>query len=166
MTKDQVETQIIGQSKLNTLMELLEEIGNHQVIIWTQFHVEADMILAASKDKTWGRVDGTIPQVAKDESINQFKRGGIQYIIAHPKSMGHGHRLINCHYEIFYSFSHSYDEFKQAPDRIHRKGQTEECTMYWLIAKGTYDQVIYNVAKTKGDIVAATFNFIKERNRI
>lgn len=159
-----IDTQIIGKSKLNSLLELLDEIGNHQAIIWIQFHEESKMI--SQQLKKWGRVDGLIKQDVRDLNINKFKKGDLQYLIGHPKSMGHGHRFINCHYSIHYSFSHSYDEFKQAPDRIHRKGQTEECSMYWLIAKNTYDQVIYDCVRKKGNIVTATFDFIKGRNTI
>ncbi|GAF89545.1 unnamed protein product, partial [marine sediment metagenome] len=40
----------VGQSKLNELKELLDEIGDHQVIIWTHFHYEADMVERLFKD--------------------------------------------------------------------------------------------------------------------
>lgn len=148
-----------GKSKLTELEALLEEIGNHQVIVWTQFHREADQI--STIVKKFGRIDGTVNQLDKDLSINYFKNGDLQYLIAHPKSLGHGHTLINCTYMVYYSLSFSLEEHIQSLDRNYRKGQTKGVSNYSLIAKNTIDEVIYKALQTKKDIVNETFNYIK-----
>jgi SNF2 family DNA or RNA helicase len=149
-----------GKSKNNELAELLEEIGNHQVIIWCQFHEEGRQIKKMLKDKA-EIINGTIPQAERESSISRFKQKSLQYLIAHPKSMGHGHTLTTCSYAIYYSMDYSYESWKQSADRIHRYGQKNSCTYYSLIAPGTIDQIIYRALQTKGDVQNAVLNYIK-----
>lgn len=161
----------IGQSKLNALEELLEEIGDRQVVIWTHFHFEADEIeklfgkISKSRSGvTWGRVDGTIKkQTEKMQTIERFKNGDIQYIIAHPGSIGHGvPSLVVCSYMVYFSLSHSWELFNQSGGRIYRKGQVNECFYYYLIADRSVDEVIYKESLlAKGNIAEAVFRYIK-----
>lgn len=155
---------VAGRSKLNELEVLLEEIGNHQVIIWTHFHYEADEIQKSLNGKTWGRADGSIKnRKVKDGIIKEFKKGGLQYLIAHPGSLRHGVRLEHCSDAIFFSLSHSYEAFDQCCGRIWRKGQTKKCSFYFLIADRSVDEVIMKTLGGKESVVEAVFRYIKGR---
>lgn len=154
----------LGKSKLNELEALLEEIGDHQVIIWTQFHREAEQICKLLDSKPIGRVDGTIPQQIKDLNIEEFKRGTFQILVAHPKSLGHGHTLTNCTYMIYYSLSYSLEEHLQSLDRNYRKGQTKGVSNYFLLAKDSIDKIIYKALQAKKDVANEAFNYITGRN--
>ncbi len=149
-----------GKSKLNELSELLEEIGNHQVIVWCQFHEEGRRLKKLLGDKA-EVINGTIPQAEREVSITRFKRESLQYLIAHPKSLGHGVTLTTCSYAVYYSMDYSYESWKQSADRIHRYGQKNRCTYYSLIVPSTIDQVIYRALQTKGDVQNAVLNYIK-----
>ena len=155
----------VGNSKLKELQELLEEIGDHQAIIWTHFHHEADMVekMLFERDKgLWGRVDGTIAnQNVKDEYVRAFKDQRIQYLIAHPLSLGHGVTLVNCTHAVYFSLSHSYEQFDQSAGRIYRKGQKNKCSYFFLIADCSVDEVIYQALKHKGKVVDAVFRYIR-----
>lgn len=162
----------VGQSKLNVLEELLEEIGDRQVVIWTHFHFEADEIerMLEKKNKlglAWGRVDGTIKkQEDKIQTINKFKNGNIQYIIAHPGSIGHGvPSLVVCSYMIYFSLSHSWELFDQSSGRIHRKGQVNPCFYYFLIADRSVDEIIMKALEEKGSVAEAVFGYIRRSGR-
>ena len=155
---------IIGDSKLKELIELLEEIGNHhQVIIWCQFHSEMSRIEAEFQklQASYARIDGSVKQEERDAIITNFKDRSIHYLIAHPKTLGHGHTLTTCSYCIYYSLSYSLEEFVQSQDRIYRKGQENKCSYYYLLAKSTVDEVIYKALQQKSTMVEAVFNFIK-----
>jgi SNF2 family DNA or RNA helicase len=156
-----------GTSKLEDLVDLLEEIGNHQVIIWTHFHYEADQITNWLDDhnRGFGRVDGTSHnQKTKDDTVKSFIEGEFQYLISHPASLGHGVTLTNCTYAVYFSLSHSYELAYQSQDRIYRKGQRNACTYYYLVAEHTVDFAILKALEKKGDTVQAVFNYLK-RNR-
>jgi SNF2 family DNA or RNA helicase len=159
----------VGNSKLNELEKLLEEIGNSQVIIWTHFHYEADQIeklfgeISKKRNISWSRVDGTIKsREIKNQRIREFKKKGFQYLVAHPGSLGRGHNLANCTYMIFFSISHSHDFFDQCSGRIYRKGQNNKCSFYFLIADCSVDEIILKTVLAKGNVVEAVFRYIKE----
>ena len=154
----------VGNSKFNELKELLEEIGDNQVIIWTHFHHEASQIEKILKDKSYCRIDGTITnQNIKDASLQSFKNGEVQYLISHPASLGHGVTMVNCSYVIYFSLSHSWELYDQSSGRIYRKGQTSKCSYYFLIADNSVDEVIMDALMTKGKVAEAVFNYIKGR---
>jgi SNF2 family DNA or RNA helicase len=155
------EVRVFGKSKLNALVDLLEDIGNQQVIIWTQFVHEAEQIKTLLKDKSIGIINGSSKQADKDNWIKDFKAGDIQYLIAHPLSMAHGVTLTNCTYAIYYSLSYSHEEHVQSQDRIYRKGTTKPCTYYYLMAPGTIDTVIYNILQGKQKAELAVLDYVK-----
>lgn len=136
---------ITDNSKVNELMELLEEIGDKQVIIWCQFHREFDMISKHLKSFS------TLYSLTKDrdKSIEDFKTGKVQYLLAHPKSGGHGLTFTNCDTMIFFSIDYSFEGIEQARGRIHRPGQVSKCTYIYLLAKDTLDFEIKKALETK-----------------
>ncbi len=157
-----------GTSKLDELKELLEEIGDHQVIITVQFNHEAEQIEKLFWDteggkfaeKKYGIINGSKSYSERENSRIGFQQGDIQYLIAHTKSLATGHNLQNCHYLISYSIDYSYENQKQVQDRIHRQGQVNPCSYYYLLAKGTIDEVIYRSLQGKKDTLQAVLNYI------
>jgi SNF2 family DNA or RNA helicase len=155
-----------GRSKLDALLELLEEIGNHQVIIWTHFHVEADLVEKELSNNCI-RIDGTVSgQTQKDDLLKNFINRNTRYLISHPASLGHGVTLTNCSYAIYFSMSHSYELAYQSQDRIYRKGQRNACTYYYLVVPKTIDEAIIKAIQKKESAALAVFNFIRRKEMI
>jgi SNF2 family DNA or RNA helicase len=151
-----------GSSKVSALKELLEEIGDHQVIIWTHFHYEADQI-CKMLDHDFVRVDGTVSgQTVKDEMVKAFMEKKVKYLVSHPASLGHGVTLTNCQYAIYFSLSHSHEQHYQSRDRIYRNGQKNACTYYYMIAEHTVDKMILNCLDKKEDAALAVLKFLKK----
>lgn len=144
-------TKFIHDEKLSVLHELLEQIGNKQVIIWASFHPEFEMItnLLETMGKTYVTAYGLTAD--KDDSIQQFASGKADVIVAHPKTLKYGITFTNCTYSIKFSMGHSYDDFKQSQDRINRKGKTLPTTEYVITAVGTIDEGILKAVTGKKD---------------
>ena len=148
----------MDSNKPKALAEILEEIGNKQVIIWCQFQHEIKSLaeqfggvaLTSSSSKTKDRY----------EIIRDFRDGKIQYLFTHPSLMGKGLTFVNCTYNVYYSLSFSYEEFKQSQDRIHRIGQTNKCTYIIMQAKDTIDEKIYSCLQRKESAVDELYNEI------
>lgn len=135
-------------NKDNILEDTLNEIGNKQVIVWCQFIHEIEKLAE--------KFDGTAltsKTKNRDDIIRSFKNGDIKSLFAHPKLLGKGATFTNCTYNIYYSLSFSYEEFKQSQDRIHRIGQANKCTYIILQGKNTIDKRIYNSLQRKGNAV-------------
>lgn len=135
-------------NKENILEDTLSEIGSKQVIVWCQFIHEIERLA-----EMFGGIALTSKTKNRDDVIRKFKNGDIKLLFTHPKLLGKGATFTNCTYNIYYSLSFSYEEFKQSQDRIHRIGQKNKCTYIILQGKDTIDQRIYKCLQRKGNAV-------------
>lgn len=142
-------------NKIGVLLETLNEIGEKQVIIWCQFQYEIESLA-----EKFGGVGLTSKTKNRDDVIRDFRDGKIQYLFTHPQLLGKGLTFVNCTYNVYYSLSFSYEEFKQSQDRIHRIGQTNKCTYIILQARDTIDEKIYDCLQRKKSAVDELYNEI------
>ena len=147
----------IGNTKLNELLEVLEEIGGNKVLIWANFREEIEMLnkaIPGSKTLYGGTKD-------KNDSIEDFRDGDCKVLIANPMSAAHGLTFTNCYYNILFSLSYSYEYYEQLIHRTYRYGQKEGVIYYYIIAKNSIDEVVYNAVQSKGDMSSAALQFLK-----
>lgn len=151
--------QSFGNSKINELKDVLEELGDKQAIIWVNFQHEVDrLIKELGKDKcaeVHGRIDD------KNTQIKDFTSGVKQYLIANPASASEGLNLQNCDTQIFFSLSYSYADYYQCRGRTHRSGQKNKCVYIHLIAKDSIDETIMEVLNNKEEAVNLVHRFLK-----
>lgn len=135
-------------AKDKILASILEEIGDKPIIIWCQFQHEIERLA-----NDYNGVALTSKTKNRDDIIRQFKDGKINRLFTHPKLLGKGLTFVNCTYNIYYSLSFSYEEYRQSQDRIHRIGQENKCTYIILQGKNTIDEKIYNCLQRKANAV-------------
>lgn len=140
-------------NKDKLLRDTLEEIGDNQVIIWCQFIYEVEKLASE-----FNGVALTSKTKNRNEIIRSFQDKKIKYLFTHPQILGKGITFTNCTYNIYYSLSFSYEEFKQSQDRIHRIGQTNKCTYIIFQASGTIDERIYKCLVRKKNVVDELYN--------
>jgi SNF2 family DNA or RNA helicase len=140
----------LHDAKIQELLDVLDQIGGKQVIIWANFQAEIRRIehILQIQGRSVVTAYGGTKDV--DKSIVDFKEGRAQYIIAHPQTLKFGVTFTNCNYAVYYSLSYSYEDYYQSHDRIYRKGQTKPCTFIFLLMQDTIDEVIYLVLQQKG----------------
>jgi SNF2 family DNA or RNA helicase len=150
----------IGESsKLNEMDDLAEQTGDKQMIVWAEFQWEIRQLQNRLKD--YGAVDALYSETRdREETIANFKNGATRFLIAHPRSAGHGLTFTNCDLEVFFSLGYSYELYEQCRGRIHRFGQKNNCTYIHLLGRGTIDENIYKVVKHKMDAQAMVEEFI------
>lgn len=137
-----------NNNKEKLLKEVLEDIGNTPIIIWCQFQHEIEILA-----KKFNGVGLTSKTKNRNDIIRQFKNNKIKLLFTHPQLIGKGLTFTNCTYNIYYSLSFSYEEFKQSQDRIHRIGQTNKCTYIILQAKDSIEEKIYDCVQHKKNTV-------------
>jgi len=130
------------------LENIISEVGNKPILVWCQFVREIDRLA----DKFNG-IGLTSKTKDRDFIIENFKNNKINLLFAHPKLIGHGLTFVNCNYNVYYSMSFSYEEFKQSQDRIHRIGQNNKCTYIILQCNNTIDEKIYSCLNSKKNVV-------------
>lgn len=150
----------IENAKLKELLEVIDEVGDKQMIIWAWFTHEINMIKQALGDDA-RIVNGTVSTDDKTKNIQDFKAGEYKYLIANPQSIAHGITLTNCQYAVYYSLSYSHEQFYQSKARILRISQTQPCFYIYLQCKDTIDQTIMDVLAHKQKAEDVAFRFMK-----
>ena len=150
---------VFDNNKENLLKEVISEIGNKPIIIWCQFQHEIETLA-----EKFGGVGLTSKTKNRDDIIRDFKNNKINLLFTHPQLIGKGLTFTNCTYNIYYSLSFSYEEFKQSQDRIHRIGQNNKCTYIILQARNTIEEKIYNCVQRKGNAVDELYLEMGNRN--
>jgi SNF2 family DNA or RNA helicase len=147
--------------KLQVLDSLLEEIHEEEkVVIFAIYRCEIEMLLQKFGDKAVA-IYGGASDVKKMEAQTRFREDpSIKYIICQPRSAAYGVNGLNkvSRYLIFYSIDYSADTNYQAIKRIERTGQERDMIVFYLIAKGTIDEVIYSAIATKDKVQQKTID--------
>lgn len=158
---------LLDKYRFDRLALLLEnECRGEQVLIWANYRKEFELISEMLGGRCRCVYGGTSIQ-DKNDAIQRFKDGRIQYLIANPASADKGLTLTNAHISIYFSLNWSYELFKQSMERIYGdiRKQPKHCDYYVMIAKGTIDRVLYSdVLQGKGTASYAVLNHLKGGN--
>lgn len=138
------EVQDIGHSKMDALVDLIDEIGNQPAIVWCEFTAEIDRVVVRLRahGKHTEFIDGRVNLDDRTRHIELFQDNKLPVLVCHPAAAGHGVTLTAACFAIYYSHGFSFETYEQSRDRIHRKGQTQKCTYYHLVAEHTVDERI------------------------
>ena len=145
----------VGKSKLDALQEIIDGFDpGRPFLVWTQFREEATRVSEMLADQ----IDHRICDGRNSDDIpwflEEFRKGDVRCLICHPQSVGHGATLVRCGDRfcsdaIYYSMSYSYELQVQSMDRIHRIGQMEPCTYWYIVAEDTIDEAIRKAIASK-----------------
>lgn len=157
----------LGNEKIKELFNVIDEAGDQPILIWIQFHWELIKICHELYQKFGPNKVVTLSSMNKDRdgSISAFRDGNARFLVAHPRSAAHGLTFVNCALQIFFSMDYSLENYEQARARIHRAGQTKNCTYVHLIAKDSIDERIYNVLREKGDAQRIVYEIVNSMNK-
>lgn len=157
------EVHVFSMYRFYALMELLEELGDEQAIIWCVYRKEFELIQELLGDRC-GLIYGATNINQKNQTLKDFKSGKIQYLVANPASADKGLTLTNASIAIYFSLTYSYELWKQSIERIYGsiQKQPKRCSYYIFIAKGTVDAALYTAVNNKGDLSTAMLNHLKE----
>lgn len=150
------------QNRLSVLQTILQKIGDTKVVIWTNYTEEFNSIRTILGENA-KYIRGGCPTKDKEEAINLFKNGSLQYLVCHPLSIGMGINLTEAYNVIYYSLTDSWEALKQSSERTcgHINVQPNKCH-YWVIqANSTVDEIIYKNVMNKCDSTTAFLNHLK-----
>jgi len=143
---------IYNDDKLNTLKELLDQIGDHKVIIWVQFDADIDRILNITGRYQTAIATGRTKDLVKELSWfkGEFKTP-CKYVIGHPLSIGEGVDGLQevCSICVFYNINYSYDRYYQALSRLERNGQLNPMTVFIIITLDSIDVDMWGAIQKK-----------------
>lgn len=138
------EVEILHPAKLDALEKLLKRL-DEPALIACQFVHERNRICRTIK----GAVDASTFQGDIEKAWNQ---GKIRYLVADPRSLGHGLNLQQGgRTVIWFSPIYSRELYDQFNARVARKGQLQPPLIYRLICTGTIDDVVVETLRNRGE---------------
>lgn len=144
-TQDDVRSVVeIHQSKLVALKRLLVEINEPALIACNYIH-ERERICKAIPDA----VDAS---KFKGDIEDAWNSGKIRYLVADPRSLGHGLNLqAGGRNVVWFSPCWSRELFDQFCGRVARKGQTNVPRVYRLVCPQTIEDAVIESLRERGD---------------
>jgi len=112
------------------------------------------MLIAYNFKSDLARLRKKFPQAVvldkEQNTIDRWNRGEIPMLLAHPASAGHGLNLQSggalC---VWFGMTWNLEYYLQFNARLHRQGQDRPVRIIHLIGKGTIDERVLNVLKSK-----------------
>jgi hypothetical protein len=124
----------VHDAKFQALDELHDAVGDESLLIFYSFQFD--------KDEMKRRYPGiVVANEYKGDLVNDWNKGKIKRLAAHPASIGHGTNLqYGGHLAAWFGMTFSLELWQQANMRLPRPGQKEQVLIYQITARGTYDE--------------------------
>lgn len=147
----------LGRDKLNVLKELLSDLfeADEHVVVAARWRADITAIVKLGKElgSPVYELHGGIDRRERDRMRHEFNAAdGPALFVMQPSAGGMGIDLSSAATFIWFSFTQSWVDYRQAEDRI---ALAPRGTVYmYLIARGTIDQEHYDVLQEDGDLAA------------
>lgn len=137
--------------KLAEILPQLKERGD-RALLFSQFTQMLDILerVLTNLDIAFLRLDGQTPVEVRQDMIDKFaSETDITVFLLSTKAGGFGINLAAANTVLIHDLSFNPHDDKQAEDRAHRVGQTQEVKVSRLIARDTIEENILALANTK-----------------
>jgi SNF2 family DNA or RNA helicase len=128
-------------SKIDALMDIVDEAPNDQLIVFSQFQDAVHMVGERLKQRNISFVPftGDINQADRGKYVTDFQKGNIQVFASTIATGGESITLTAASHVIFLDRSWKPVANKQAEDRAHRVGQKNAVQITDIMARNTVD---------------------------
>lgn len=152
---DNPHLQSVSTAKLNCLQDIVEtaQAENRKVVIIARFIAEIEAIkkMLEKIGIKYSAISGETKD--RSEQVKRFQEDeNVTAFVGQISTAGLGITLTKASIMVFYSLNYSSSDFEQAKARIHRSGQTEPCTYYYILAWNTVDERILKALRDKADL--------------
>uniref|UniRef100_A0A8C1TM12 Zinc finger, RAN-binding domain containing 3 n=1 Tax=Cyprinus carpio TaxID=7962 RepID=A0A8C1TM12_CYPCA len=109
------------------------------------------------------RIDGSVPSAERIQLVHRFQNDpDTRVAILSIQAAGQGLTFTAASHVVFAELYWNPGQIKQAEDRAHRIGQTTTVHIHYLIAKGTFDTVMWTMLNRKETVTGSALNGKKE----
>lgn len=140
--------------KVLKLMELLPPImdAGNRVLVFSLFTQILDIleVVLLLMGVRFVRLDGSTPVDERQDTIDQFyDDDSIKVFLLLTKAGGFGINLVCANHVVIFDQLFNPHDDRQAEDRAHRVGQTQEVKVVRLVSEDTVEESIYQLAENK-----------------
>ena len=143
------------QGKLVSCIEWIEEfLESGKKLVVFAWHKEAIDAIMDKFGKIAVKIDGTVSANMRQEAVDTFQNNeNIRLFVGNIKAAGTGITLTAASDTCTIELSWSPSDLAQAEDRVHRIGQKNGVSNYYLLADGTIDDDMMNLIDEKKKII-------------
>lgn len=146
----------VNDTKLEALEEIVEASQGKSVLVFYGFKHDLERIV-----KRFGK---QVVKLSCGKDVDNWNRGKIRILVAHPASCGHGLNLqAGGNIIVWFGLTWSLELYQQANARLHRQGQKEKVIIHHLVTSGTMDEVVMHSLKGKKNIQDSIIMALKAR---
>lgn len=142
----------VHDNKIEALIELIEKIGDENVLIFYSFQHDRDRIVEAlAKNRNTKGKTATVFQGAETEE--HWNSGKINYLLAHPASCAYGLNIQDGgRHIVWFGLNDSLELYQQANARLYRQGQTMPVIIHRMLVEGSVDEDIAAALEGKAEV--------------
>lgn len=164
--EDRVERKFMGvhDHKLDAFLTLVEKANGSPLLVAYQF--QSDLArLQEALGKHYPKLN--VKVLNNDAVIDEWNRGEVHVLFAHPKSAGHGLNLqFGGSTLVWFGLTWSLELYQQFNKRIHRQGIDRPVTCYRLLCPQTYEDVVRRALDEKCSIQDSLMEYIKNYHNL
>lgn len=142
-----------GSAKLDTCMELVRSgvSAGHKILLFSQFTSMLELIRERLEKEgvAFHVLTGETPKEERIRLVNLFHKDDVPVFLISLKAGGTGLNLTAADMVIHYDPWWNVAAQNQATDRAHRIGQEKQVSVFQLITKGTIEENILKLQKSK-----------------
>jgi len=142
-------------SKMEGLLELLEDMGDEPLVVFSQHRELADLAIEVLKDHkiSFTEIVGGLTPDQVDKAVQDFQTGKVRVAVCTTGAGAVGLTLTRAGTIAFLQRPWSMIASKQSEDRVHRIGSEihDKITVVDLISTGTTDEKKLRMLQEKGD---------------
>lgn len=149
---------VVHNEKVERLKELVETNEGKPMLVFYNFKHDLQAIKEAFPKAV---------ELKTDDDVEEWNKGNIQMLLAHPASAGYGLNLqAGGNIIVWYGLTWSLEQYQQANARLHRQGQTQPVIIHHLVTKGTMDEQVMKALERKEAGQDALLEAIKYRKEL
>lgn len=139
--------------KIKALEEIIESAGGSGVLVFYNYRAEREMILnAVSSART----------IDEPNVIQQWNRGEVPVLLAHPASAGHGLNLQHGgHTIVWTTLGWNLEHWEQGNKRLHRQGQQHPVVAHVLMANRSIDHLVRQRVDGKAEVQNDLLDYLR-----
>ena len=154
----------IHDIKVRALKHLVNTNPGKNILCLVQFKFEIEMLLKVFPEVPY--ITGATSSSQGNEYIQQWKKGEIPLLLAHPRAVGRGLNLQSGGSTlVWYALPWSLDDYLQTNKRLHRTGQKETVIIHHLILKGTIDEDVLKAQRVKDATQAKLLEYLRQKTK-
>lgn len=152
---DNGEYGVANDNKLDALAEIIEAAGGRPVLCFYSFRHDLERIQKRFR---------FAKKLSSADDIENWNRGDIPLLLAHPAGAGHGLNLQSGgNIIVWYGLTWSLELYQQANARLYRQGQEQAVIIHHLLTEDTCDMRVYKSLRCKADVQGDLIDSLKTK---